>query len=136
MAGKKIHPFVFYPFVFRDDILYLRDKIMGEMTDGSFVPSNLLLKKPHLHKQASAFVKNIKKPKLVGVWILAVTPQQELIKWGLNGDTVFPFPPEDETIVRKCADNLQKSDTHKDDVFYILHVFDNGQMKQFTYESP
>lgn len=33
------------------------------------------------------------RPKLAGIWVLACTPQGELIKWGANGDTEKPFTP-------------------------------------------
>ncbi len=75
-----------------------------------------------------------KKPKLAGIWVFACTPQGEFMKWGKDGDTVYPFKTKAAAL--RQAEYISKSDSHVDDVIYILHVFDNGQMKQWYYESP
>ena len=74
-----------------------------------------------------------KKPKHVGTWVFAVTPQQEFMKWGKDGDTVFPYPPDDEEALAQ-AKYLSECPLHKTDIIFILHVFNNGQMKQFEYD--
>lgn len=74
-----------------------------------------------------------REPKKVGTWVLACTPQGELIKWGKDGDTVMPYPPDDKDAVDQ-ARHVAADGAHKDDTLYILHVFDNGQMKQFEFD--
>lgn len=73
------------------------------------------------------------KPKHVGTWVLAVMQDGEITKWGKDGDTIFPYPPNDRQAVKQ-AKYLTGSKTHKDDRFYILHIFNNGQMKQFEFD--
>jgi hypothetical protein len=68
-----------------------------------------------------------RKPKLVGVWVAAVTPQLDLIKWGKDGDTEYPYPTRRQAVNQ--AQYLCSTDTHRDDRFYLLKVFDNGQMR-------
>ena len=44
-------------FVFEDDALYLNGELLGEILDGEFVPSELLLEKPYeLHEIVAAFM--------------------------------------------------------------------------------
>ena len=66
-------------------------------------------------------------PKHVGTWVVAVTREQDLIKWGRGGDTVYPHGP-DERNALQCVRHLMASPLHREDVFYLLRVFDNGQM--------
>jgi hypothetical protein len=75
------------------------------------------------------------KPKHVGSWIAACTPQQDLIKWGQRGDTKFPFKPGDLELQRQLL-FLTKSPVHKEDRFYVLDVFSNGQMKTSEVDRP
>jgi len=71
-------------------------------------------------------------PELVGIWVVACNSHREFIKWGLDGDTEFPFPPaqEDEALAqaRYVTDSDRLLRVH------ILHVFNNGQIKQFDFE--
>lgn len=75
-----------------------------------------------------------KKPKHVGTWVLAIDQNQEITKWGAGGDCEFPFPPDnkeaDDHI--KC---LMTQQNHVKSRLYVVHVFDNGQMKQFDVDS-
>lgn len=74
------------------------------------------------------------KPKHVGTWVAACTKEGELIRWGKDGDTVFPYPPDDKE-AKKQAKYVANSKIHREDSIYIIHVFDNGQMKQFSFEA-
>ncbi len=69
-------------------------------------------------------------PKHVGTWVLGIM-DGELIKWGKESDTQFPFPPDDKEAIEQ-AKYLAINQEH--DTIYILHVFDNGQMKQFEFD--
>ncbi len=71
-------------------------------------------------------------PNHVGTWVFACTPGGEFIKWGKDGDTVYPYPPDNKE-AQLQARFLAESSIHKEDTIYILHVFDNGQMKQYSY---
>jgi len=77
--------------------------------------------------------KTKRKPKLVGIWVMAALRGKnlpELTKWGLDGDTEFPYPPDQE------AEAVAQAKFVRDQAhgrIYILHVFDNGQMKQYEY---
>lgn len=70
-------------------------------------------------------------PQHVGTWVLAIS-DGELMKWGKDGDTIFPFPPDDKDAIL-TAKHLLKSKIHRYDTIYILRVFNNGQMKQFFF---
>src|SRR5262245_13539573 len=41
-------------------------------------------------------------PKHVGTWVLAVLDCNELVKWGKDGDTEFPYPPDDQEAVEQA----------------------------------
>jgi len=73
------------------------------------------------------------KPLHVGTWVVCCTPEGDLIKWGKDGDTEFPFPPDDKD-AQKQLNFLLNSKLHAKDVFYILHVFSNGQIKTWDTE--
>lgn len=64
----------------------------------------------------------------VGTWVVACTAGGELIKWGQDGDTEFPYPPDDVEAKQQAHDLAKESN----DAIYIVHVFNNGQMKQFS----
>ncbi len=69
-------------------------------------------------------------PKHVGTWVFEVDGS-EFTKWGKDGDTEFPFPPDDKDAIdhaKYISSGLQTGE------LYILHVFDNGQMKQFVFD--
>lgn len=68
-------------------------------------------------------------PKHVGTWVLVVEGG-ELTKFGKDSDTKFPYPPDDKDALKEAKYQA----TEGDSTIYILHVFDNGQMKQFEYE--
>ena len=61
----------------------------------------------------------------VGYWVIAITPGQELIKWGQDGGTVHPYTQESE-----ARDQIAylKEDENNDDRLYILKLFSNGDM--------
>lgn len=66
-------------------------------------------------------------PKLVGCWVVGVSPQQDLMKWGRDGDTEYPYGTREEALEQ--ANYLKESIGHEEDRFYILNVFENGQMR-------
>ncbi len=75
----------------------------------------------------------MKQPKLAGVWACCCTPQCELIQWGIDGGTEFPYTSGIAAIkqcnyLKDCDDNL------KDAQFFVLYVFENGQIKQEILE--
>lgn len=73
------------------------------------------------------------KPKHVGTWVLAVLDGGEITKWGKDGDTEFPYPPKSGEALAQ-AKYLAALPEHSEDTFYMLNVFDNGQMKQFEFD--
>lgn len=75
----------------------------------------------------------LKKPKHVGTWVIGITNDGEMMKWGRGGGTEFPYGPRSKE-PEEQARYLSKGEIHADDTFYIVHVFDNGQMKQFLFE--
>lgn len=66
-------------------------------------------------------------PSPVGVWVVACTPSCELLKWGRSGDTGEPYPTTEAAL--RQAEALAGSPRHKDDTFYFLNVFSNGQIR-------
>ena len=76
--------------------------------------------------------KKNKEPKLVGVWVVAATPHGDLLKWGKDDDSIYPYPP-DGIEASKQAKYLRDSPAYKDATFWILNVFDNGQIKQAEF---
>ena len=76
-----------------------------------------------------------KEPKHVGTWIMAVMPGGEITKWGKDGDTEYPYTPgRDDRAMLANVIFLSQQTEHQDDAFYILHVFSNGQLKQFSFD--
>ncbi len=79
---------------------------------------------------------NQQSPKLVGLWVVAVMgggdDVPELVKWGLDGDTEFPFPPAQEVEALAQARYIDSQEQYGR--VYILHVFSNGQVKQFDFD--
>ena len=73
------------------------------------------------------------RPKHVGTWVLGIIDGNELMKWGKGADCKHPYPPDDNDAIDQVT-YLISTDTHADDVFYIAHVFDNGQMKTFSFD--
>lgn len=72
----------------------------------------------------------IKKPRIVGYWAILITPQQDMLKFGQDGNVVFPHKRPREALA--ACRNLK---VHEPDCrCYILRVFNNGQMKTFDYE--
>lgn len=69
------------------------------------------------------------KPKIVGYWAVEVTPQMDLIKYGKGGDVVFPYSRPSQA-VKQCQALME----HSISSFYLLRVFDNGQMKTFEVD--
>lgn len=74
--------------------------------------------------------RRITRPHIMGYWAIQITPQQEMIKFGADGDTKYPHKTARQAIT--ACRNLKESDP--DCRYYILRVFDNGQMKTFDYE--
>lgn len=73
----------------------------------------------------------MKKPKLVGIWVFVVTLDGDLMKFGQGSDTKFPFKPKHKKKVIKLAKKISKMKIHVNDTFYILEVFNNGQIKTY-----
>jgi hypothetical protein len=71
------------------------------------------------------------KPKHVGTWVIGIL-DGEITKWGIDGDTEFPFKTDGEAV--KQAQWLASHPLHKDDLLYIVRVFDNGQMVQYYFD--
>jgi len=70
------------------------------------------------------------KPKIVGYWAVQVTPQMDLIKFGQDGDTIVPYKRPGAAMAQLRYLKREEPDCR----YYILRVFDNGQMKTFDYE--
>lgn len=68
-------------------------------------------------------------PKLVGIWVVGITPEQDMITWGIDGDSIYPFPNNKDA--EDQVSYLMSSITHKNDRFYLMHVFNNGQIKLY-----
>lgn len=67
--------------------------------------------------------------KVVGYWAVQVTPCMELIKFGLRGDNKYPFKSPHNAV--KTLNHLYN---HEPDCgYYMLKVFDNGQMVTYQY---
>ncbi len=66
-------------------------------------------------------------PKEVGCWVACCTPELDFIKWGIDGDTIYPYPTYEEALDQ--AKYLKEHPCHKTDKFYILVMFENGQMR-------
>lgn len=64
-------------------------------------------------------------PKHVGTWVLA-SVNGDIIKWGKNGNTKFPYSPNDP----EALEQAKYVDETCDGAVYLLQVFDNGQIKQ------
>ena len=64
------------------------------------------------------------KPKCVGFWVIDVT-NEELIKYGEEGDTEWPYETEEEARDQVSFLQDEADEHHK---IYILKVFDNGQI--------
>lgn len=73
-------------------------------------------------------------PKLAGIWVMAVTQGGELVKWGLDGQVIMPYPPAKEREAGAQAAFVSGIECHKDDTIYIVYVFSNGQIKQFLFD--
>lgn len=69
-------------------------------------------------------------PNHVGTWVFEVD-DSEFTKWGKDGDTRFPFPPDDRDAINHAKYLSEQPNIGQ---LYILHVFDNGQMKQFAFD--
>lgn len=70
--------------------------------------------------------------KPIGYWVVAVSTQGDFMKWGRSGDCEYPFMSEVNAADQ--AKFISESNTHKDDFIFILKVFPNGQMVQYSYE--
>ncbi len=70
------------------------------------------------------------RPKVVGWWAVEVTPQQDLIKFGQDGDTVRPYKTAEEAMDQ--IEYLKENELDDKCRYYMLKVFNNGQM--VTYE--
>ena len=70
------------------------------------------------------------KPRVKGYWAIQITPQLEMIKFGVDGDCKFPHKRASQALA--ACRNLKEAEP--DCRYYILRVFDNGQMKTFDYE--
>lgn len=67
-------------------------------------------------------------PKVVGYWAMS-TDCGELNKWGLNGNSVFPYSQKEDA--EKQLQYL--ADGGLSDLFFVT-VFSNGQLKQELYD--
>ena len=67
----------------------------------------------------------------IGVWVVACTPQCEIVKWGKDGDTEQPFTSREEA--QSHADYLTSTAEHSDDGFYLLFLYSNGQIRTEEY---
>jgi len=63
----------------------------------------------------------------VGFWVQGCTPGGELMQWGIDGDTKYPYRSYDAALEQ--ARYLAESECHRKDAFYILNVFPNGQIR-------
>lgn len=72
------------------------------------------------------------KPKYVGTWTVAVTDEGDLIKWGKDGGTEYPYHTDEEANAQ--AQYLANTYNHMGDTLYLLKLFDNGQMVTFAVE--
>lgn len=64
----------------------------------------------------------------VGFWVMTTDPGNgEPMQWGIDGDTQYPYRTYDEA--ESQARHLMGTETHKDDVFSIINVFPNGQIR-------
>lgn len=70
------------------------------------------------------------RPRIVGYWAMQITPSLEMIKFGIDGDNKFPHK-RPAAALTACR-NLKETDP--DCNYYILRIFDNGQMKTFDAE--
>jgi hypothetical protein len=68
-------------------------------------------------------------PTSMGYWILLFS-SGELMKYGKNEDTIFPYKAVLEMLRQARFLNKTKLDG---DVIYIAEVFSNGQMKHYDY---
>jgi hypothetical protein len=71
-------------------------------------------------------------PKHVGTWVLVVDGG-EIMKYGKDSDTIYPYPPDDKEALEEAAHQARNEKSFNSTV-YILHVFDNGQLKQFEFD--
>ena len=74
--------------------------------------------------------RRITKPRIVGYWAVQVTQQMDLIKFGIDGDTKFPYKRPGQAVAQLRY--LQEQEPRCR--YYLLRLFDNGQMKTFDYE--
>jgi len=91
-------------------------------------------------------------PKIVGYWVMS--PQvgeiistdrmihhrhglragiHQLVKWGLNGNTVFPYRRIEDAVDQLKF--LTEPTEAAGESFYLVRVFDNGQMKMEEYSA-
>jgi len=63
----------------------------------------------------------------VGFWVAAACGSGELMQWGIDGDTEYPHLSYEDAV--KQVAYLMQSELHKEDTFYILNVFPNGQIR-------
>lgn len=74
-----------------------------------------------------------KQPKHVGTWVIVVDTDQTITKFGTSNDTQFPFPPDDKEAKSHVKWLCEQKEFEKH-LLYIVHVFDNGQIKQYDVE--
>jgi hypothetical protein len=66
------------------------------------------------------------KPKMIGCWVLAVTPQQEVIKYGRDNSDILPWPDRDSS--DSHVEFLMSQPEHANSQFYVLMVYNTGHM--------
>lgn len=70
-------------------------------------------------------------PKVIGYWVFVATKTGELMNYGKDADTIYPFEFEDEAVDQ--AKYLSEENT-EEDCIYICTIFENGQMKYVEYD--
>jgi len=63
----------------------------------------------------------------IGMWIIVVTSDAEMMHYGANGDSEFPFT--DEKKMKAELQHLSSCAPIDTDRFYIQRLFANGQQK-------
>jgi hypothetical protein len=63
---------------------------------------------------------------MIGCWVIEVTPGLDLIKWGRDNSDLLPHTSREESDAQ--VEHLMSLDEHRDSRFYVLVMFDNGEL--------